>query len=390
MDKLRTLLRPISVIVKQDAQHREEQRLRGELFNVFKILKLDTNETRTHSAFIAELLNPKGDHGVGDKFLRSFVNTIDCLKALNFNTKDARVDVEFCIESGRIDIIITSHNKAIVIENKIRADDQPCQLVRYRKYAKKDTNGYRLLYLTLYGEEASEKSTQNKLKDQEDYYAIGYDNEIIKWLDACLFDSIRHPIVRETIIQYQSLLRNLTKQNMDTKYKDEIFKIMIKPEYVEEFAAIASLHDEWQDHIVKNYLINPLEEFAKKHKLGFEDYISKDDDDSLNRARYVGLCFYRRNWQNASIRILSNASNWRGFNIDISNRGDDFLKVTPKNFFGRKTNDYFPYGWEYLDKYRDWTDDVMVDMINGKVAEYIKEKVLSVLEKIKKQRLPMP
>ena len=240
MDKLQTLLRSISEIVKQDAQHREEQRLRGELFNVFKILKLDTSETRTHSAFIAELLNPKGDHGVGDKFLRSFVNTIDCLKTLDFNTKDARVDVEFCIgnkntkkdEGGRIDIIIRSHNTAIVIENKIYADDQPCQLVRYRKYAKKDTNDYRLLYLTLDGEEASEKSTRNKLKDQEDYYAISYGNEIIKWLAASLFYSIRHPIVRETIIQYQSLLRNLTKQNMDTKYKDEIFKIMVKPENV--------------------------------------------------------------------------------------------------------------------------------------------------------------
>lgn len=60
MDKLQTLLQPISVIVKQDAQHRKEQRSRGELFNVFKILKLDTDETRTHSAFIAELLNPEG------------------------------------------------------------------------------------------------------------------------------------------------------------------------------------------------------------------------------------------------------------------------------------------------------------------------------------------
>lgn len=389
MDKLQTLLRSISEIVKQDAQHREEQRLRGELFNVFKILKLDTSETRTHSAFIAELLNPKGDHGVGDKFLRSFVNTIDCLKTLDFNTKDARVDVEFCIEGGRIDIRITSHNKAIVIENKIYADDQPCQLVRYRKYAKKDTNDYRLLYLTLYGEEASEKSTQNKLKDQEDYYAISYDNEIIKWLAACLLDSIHHPIVRETIIQYQSLLRNLTNQNMDTKYRDKILDIMVEQENVETFATIASLLDEWQDRIVKNYLINPLEEFAKKHKLGFEDCIFNEDGSS-NRGRRVGLYFYRKNWQNASIWILSNTSNWRDFYIGISNRGDDFLKVTPKNVFGRKPDDEFPYGWEYLDQYSDWTDDVMVDMVNGKVAEYIEEKVLSVLDKIRKQRLPMP
>lgn len=316
------------------------------------------------------------------------------MKTLDFNTKDARVNVEFCIECGRIDIRITSHNKAIVIENKIYADDQPCQLVRYRKYAKKDTNDYRLLYLTLDGKEASEKSTRNKLKDQEDYYAISYGNEIIKWLAACLFDSIRHPIVRETIIQYQSLLRNLTKQNMDTKDRDnKILDIMVEQENVETFATIVSLRVKWQDHIVKNYLIKPLEEFAKKHKLEFIDWLSYEDEDEdgpLDRAKGVGLYFYRKNWQNASIWILSKKSNWRKFCIGISNRGDDFLKVTPQNVFGRKPNDEFPYGWEYLDNYRDWTDDVMVDMVNGKVAEYIEEKVLSVLDKIRKQRLPMP
>lgn len=44
--------------------------LTSENFNIFRILKLESSEVRLHSAFIAELLNPKGNHGQKDKFLK--------------------------------------------------------------------------------------------------------------------------------------------------------------------------------------------------------------------------------------------------------------------------------------------------------------------------------
>lgn len=48
----------------------------GERFNIFQILGLSTSEVRLHSAFIAELLNPKGTHGLGDVFLRLFIELL--------------------------------------------------------------------------------------------------------------------------------------------------------------------------------------------------------------------------------------------------------------------------------------------------------------------------
>jgi len=42
----------------------------GENFNIFKVLGLTSNEVRTHSAFIAELLNPDGSHGLRDIFIK--------------------------------------------------------------------------------------------------------------------------------------------------------------------------------------------------------------------------------------------------------------------------------------------------------------------------------
>ena len=45
----------------------------GEKFNIFSVLNLTSNEVRTHSAFIGELLNIKGSHGLKDIPLQLFI-----------------------------------------------------------------------------------------------------------------------------------------------------------------------------------------------------------------------------------------------------------------------------------------------------------------------------
>lgn len=224
MDNLKNLLTEVGRIVQLDAKQREEGEKRGEMFNIFEILKVETDETRAHSAFLAALLNPKGKHGAGDRFLRAFIDTMDSLKDFEFDTQDAKVEIEYSIgnknenvtEGGRIDILISTDDKAVIIENKIYAGDQDKQLVRYANYAKKYSD-YRLLYLNLYGYEASEYSakdeSEKKLQAGKDYFPIGYDKEIIDWLDACIADAARLPLVRESVIQYQNLIKKLTNKN---------------------------------------------------------------------------------------------------------------------------------------------------------------------------------
>jgi hypothetical protein len=63
----------------------------GELFNIFKVLKVESSEVRLHSAFLAELLNPNGSHGCGETFLRSFMQRF---KVDDFNFASAQVEVE--------------------------------------------------------------------------------------------------------------------------------------------------------------------------------------------------------------------------------------------------------------------------------------------------------
>src|SRR5690554_1214303 len=70
---LRNFLDNVATISKK---YEEIAKITGENFNVFKILRLTTNEVRTHSAFIAELLDPKGCHDQGEVFLRLFIEKL--------------------------------------------------------------------------------------------------------------------------------------------------------------------------------------------------------------------------------------------------------------------------------------------------------------------------
>ncbi|GAL85568.1 uncharacterized protein MYP_2797 [Sporocytophaga myxococcoides] len=92
--------------------------------NPFKYFGI--NETK-HSFLLSMLLNPKGDHGQGTRFLEIF------LKQLGIEKPESG-SWTVTAEVGRIDILIKRSEPAsvIVIENKSNyAIDQPNQLYRY-------------------------------------------------------------------------------------------------------------------------------------------------------------------------------------------------------------------------------------------------------------------
>ena len=207
MERLQSILSQVGVIAEREKTMQAEKWKRGENFNVFQVLDLQTNETRLHSALIAELLNPHGSHGLGDTFLKAFIGMMP-LDFDEFNTKSAEVFVEFYIgeiskdgsEGGRIDIFIKDNRgKAIIIENKVYAGDQDAQLLRYYKFAEKTYDkAYRLLYLTLEGHEPSEFSTKGEKEEVKGYHCISYRHNIIPWLEECVQKAACFPLVRET------------------------------------------------------------------------------------------------------------------------------------------------------------------------------------------------
>lgn len=227
-------------------KHELVAEMTGEKFNVFQILRLHASETRTHSALIRELLDPRGSHGLKDVFLKAFVQKVaetitpselvtadgeSLLGACVSAEKFVGFKSEDCSRGGRIDLVIDPRNggRKILVENKIYASDQECQLVRYHNY---DPNAL-LLYLTLQGGEASKFSTCNQLSCHDlvhgkDYFAISYKSVILPWLEVCRREAAGHPLVRETIIQYINLIKDLTHQNRSNQMSDDIKNAVLK------------------------------------------------------------------------------------------------------------------------------------------------------------------
>lgn len=227
-EKIVTLLQGTKRIIKHQ---RELERLKGENFNVFSILKMERRENETHSAFLKELLAPNGSHLKGRIFLELFLKI---LKVKTIDIESAKVKVEHDIgkvvltkgeeSGGRIDIFIwDKNNNCISIENKIDAVDQEAQIIRYCNYRKGKN---KVCYLTKNGREASKKS-RGELESGKDYQCISYKEHIQEWLKACLKEATEEPILRESIKQYLILIKKLTK-SMDKNAEIELNNLMLK------------------------------------------------------------------------------------------------------------------------------------------------------------------
>lgn len=278
-ESFKNLLEKIAII---NQKYDEMAKISGENFNVFSILNLTTNEVRTHSAFIAELLNPKGKHGLDNAFLKEFVEILK--QKLQQTSKEGspakfefaaeegtKVAVEYWLgyktetEGGYIDILLTDNiNKHIIIENKIYAGDQDKQLLRYYTF---DTQAP-LIYLTLDGKQPSESSTGKDENVLRNIICISYRNEIIQWLEACHKVAVNHPLLRETIKQYLNLIKILTHQTMETKEREEIIREIAKSE-----SQMTSLQHLFEGNIWHAMRKHQMEELGNSLKSG--DWKSK-------------------------------------------------------------------------------------------------------------------
>lgn len=76
MEKLKELLNDVNAILREEKIKKEESLRRGERFNMFQICGVDHYEVM-HSAIIASFLDPNGNHGQRDKFLKAFISIVD-------------------------------------------------------------------------------------------------------------------------------------------------------------------------------------------------------------------------------------------------------------------------------------------------------------------------
>ncbi|MGB6084071.1 PD-(D/E)XK nuclease family protein [Moheibacter sp.] len=66
---MKHLLNSVNLII---SKYKEIEKVSGESFNIFSIMGMESDEVRTHSAIINELLNPNGSHGLNEVPLELF------------------------------------------------------------------------------------------------------------------------------------------------------------------------------------------------------------------------------------------------------------------------------------------------------------------------------
>lgn len=285
MNEINSLLKEVSSISKKYDKIAE---ITGERFNLFKILGLQYNEVRTHSAFIGELLNPKGSHGQGDLFLKLFLSFLKDKKIIDalFEMESCCVEVEKYIGTvnkdypygGRIDIIISNATHAIIIENKIYAGDQPKQLIRYSNYAKKyyseeSQKNYRIFYLTREGEPCKDWDDNNNGK----YYPLSYKDDILLWLKECLKEAATLPHIRESLSQYIHLIEYLTNQSTNDNMTTEIAAYILRNSEMIESAYEVSKSIPNMEAILLEKLAEQLKRELKNINSDYDFNLNKND-----------------------------------------------------------------------------------------------------------------
>lgn len=220
--------------------YEKQEKSNGERFNLFSILDRETDEEKTHSALIAELLNPQGSHGQGNVFLKLFVELL-CEKReisafwekANIPTSNQIDKIQVYTERNvgkyrkhecRLDILLINQEWQIVIENKFNAKQGEEQLERYSDYLKEDHARKKLLiYLTKTGE----KYKSQELVEGTNYFSITYKNDILDWLEKCKNHCGQIPVLEQSLSQYINLIKKETNQTTNNKMKNEIQELIL-------------------------------------------------------------------------------------------------------------------------------------------------------------------
>ena len=257
------LLTQVAII---NRHYEESAKISGENFNIFNILDL-TSKEMIHSKFIAMLLDPTGEHQMGSLFLKLFIETINIEECNGIDYSDTIVETEKTFTGGRIDILITTGNHKIIIENKIHAKDQNTQLLRYKENYKNAI----LLYLTKKGNEPDSIST-NGMKKEKDYYCISYNKHILDWLKFCINKTNNNDFLREIINQYILLVKQLTGQDRRNEMNNEVLDIIAKnAENLKAYFAVKRINsDDIFQYVLKNKTHPALDKIAKDKGLLFE------------------------------------------------------------------------------------------------------------------------
>ena len=382
---IQRFFREVENICALEQAQQEERNRKGENYNLFSILNIERYELK-HSALIANLLDPKGSHGCDDAFLRAFFEI--ALKGTAYPFESSTPPHSYTEyytgpiagdTGGRIDILVESKSShyGLIIENKIYAGDQDKQLTRYDNYGKETfgAGGYLLVYLTLYGYDASKESTATKSAEEVGYLRLSYAEDILRWLEQCVRLADNKPLVRESLNQYIQTIKQLTYQDMNQENIQKIIDLAV--DYPEVVATLSSKRDAIAQGIREKYIFAELKEYADQKGWLFDSTeIANPKGDNKIRLRKEG-------WE-GSIIISADSEDKKsnyGWWINLWIGIDSKVTGAKKLACLEKQSPEYPMGWEYLTT-PNWYSAENFPAMKESVAEEIINKLDEIIEEL--------
>lgn len=386
---------------------------KGGSFNVFRLCQIDHYEN-AHSRILADFLDPRGMHGLDDTFLILFLRQpiiAEYLKQQGFPKDDgfhgwdklgtAMVVTEEAFPEGRCDIAIHWLGWCIVIENKIYAVDQARQLERYAKAVCRTGEKPIVLYLTLDGHSAGTDSAGDVK-----YKCISYRKEIADWIADCIGEiddwnfggeQPDYLHVRETLCQYQQLVKEISGSMEEWKMNDEIASELVAS--TEAFRAACQIGDTLQDARARiaQKIMDALR-FELAERPVFNGWLLKDELTSLllNNERYTGFWIEREVGDRPyDIYCEFQARGaLRDMFVGLTRRKDKtedgkvYLKAASKSeklklhySFYSEDNPWWLYGcWPHEKELRSWSDDLLARAIDADFCREFARKIANCLQ----------
>lgn len=191
--RLQKFLRDMQVPIAHAHRRRlAEERKEATRFNVFDLMEPDENKL---SDVLADLVDPRGQHGQGELFLRLLLAELK----MDWSTKflaSANVEREAATYAlskrrRRIDILVEA-GFMLAIENKKDSPEQPHQVRDYLAHlarcAASNRQPYALIYLTpdSHSPPSLTAGALQAKRAARQFVCWGYPRELRRWLELCL------------------------------------------------------------------------------------------------------------------------------------------------------------------------------------------------------------
>ncbi len=351
----------ISVKLKKEMQYH---------LNIIDELHINEN---SNSRILFKLLSYRNSEEEYE-FLNSFLNYIG-QKNENFNSIELN-EVKIYQEKFRIDLLITTNNNAIIIENKIyNADDKELQISRYIDKIKEIFNDESEIYVIYLSQTGQEPTSQTwgpyKGQFKERYVNLSFCDDIRNWLKHITPDSNQR-FLKSALHQYSDYLDGLfNKREINKEIYMELQNIIKEKLNITENTSNEDTINCLQTEIanvddIRQQMYGLLKTYYEKEFTIFKEDTSKDYKDlqpNGKRSYVVSICDVSLKYQSLDlvVSITDNGSKLY-CQVEIYQKGENSKEVKIPDTLVKElkngkildnTNDWAIWRYFEYDKYKD-------------------------------------